>query len=314
MRTLHAFLMVFAFAGLTVLPAAAARVPDAETALQTAGQRNQDILVFYHGSDWNAAGELFKTAVWDQPALETAFPAVCLLSIDMVDKPTEEQKQLREKTQKKLLDRCKPWNYPAIVFFDSKGRLVAKQEGIKAGMTGQELAARIKEFIDIRERRDRQWQEAQAGDPRVRAVAFGKGLDMLDYKIARSYGEVIRQIKDLDKDGVTGYADVYEFNASSFVEGQIFPLKQKKDQNNHQEILDKLDTMLGNPVRPIWQKQEIWAMKFAVHACWKGHEAQAFECLNRLIELDPKSDAAIGARHMLEPGVAKSCWMNDAFQ
>lgn len=307
-------LMMMGLACLAVLPAGAARVADGEMALQAAGQRNQDILVFYHGSDWHAAGEKLKAEAWDRPALETAFPNLILLAIDMLDKPTEEQKKLRNDRQKKLLDRCNPWNYPAIALFDSKGRVVAKLEGLKASMTGAELAAKVKECLDIRERRDQQWQAAQAGDSLARAVALGKGLDAMDYKIARGYNDVIKQIKELDKDGVTGYADVYEFNTGSFVEGQIFPLKQKKDQNNHQEILDKLEAMLRNPARPVWQKQDIWAMKFAVYACWKGHQDQAFDCLNKLIALDPESDAAIGAKHMLEPGVAKSCWMNDAFQ
>ena len=300
-------------AGLAALPVGAARSPDVEAALQAASQRNQDILAFYHGSDWNAAGEKLKAAVWDRPALETAFPNLLLLAIDRLDKPSEEQKKLRDQQQKKLLDRCNPWNYPAIVLFDSKGRLVAKVEGLKPTMTGDELVAKAKELVDIRERRDQLWQTAQAGDPLAKAAALGKGLDVMEYKTARSYGEVIKQIKELDKEGVTGYADVYEFNASGFVEGQIFPIKQK-NQNNHQEILDKLDAMLKNPARPVWQKQDIWAMKFAVHACWKGHETEAFDCLNKLIVLDPDSDAALGAKHMLEPGVAKSCWMNDAFK
>lgn len=310
MRMPHGLLIMMSIAGLAAFPVSAARVPDAETALQVSGQRNQDLLVFYHGSDWNAAGEKFKAAVWDQPGLETAFPAVCLLAIDMIDKPTEEQKKAREKTQKKLLDRFNPWNYPAIGLFDSKGRLVAKLEGVKAGMTEPELVAKVKEFIALRERRDQLWLGApgQGGEALAKAVALGKGLAVLDFKIARQhYPDVLKRIKELDPDGRTGYADVYEFNTGGFVEGQIFPIKQKT-KTNYQEVLDKLEAMERNPVRPVWQQQEIWAMKYALYACWKGEEGQAIECLKKIIALDPNSDAAIGAKHLLEPGVAEKCW------
>lgn len=316
MRIHHALLMLLAVAGLLALPVCAARVADAETALQAAGQKNQDILVFYHGSDWNAAGEKLKAVVWDLPSMEAALPAVCLLSIDMVDKPTDEQKKTREKTQKKLLDVFNPWNYPAIALFDSKGRLVAKQEGLKATMSAPELVAKVKEFVTLREQRDQLWQRAeQAGDPYAKAAALGKGLAVLDYKIARQreYHEIIKRIKELDKENRTGYAEVYEFNTGAFVEGQIFPIKQKS-KTNHQEVLDSLETMERNAVRPVWQKQEILAMKYALYACWDGHAADATDCLNKIVALDPDSDAAIGAKHLLEPGVAKSCWMNDAFK
>lgn len=297
MRLQKLFFMVAAVLWLSA-STQARRAEDFPAAKELAKSEGADILVFYHGGEWCRAGEQLKSRVWNHQNFEAALPKLVLLAIKQSDLPDEAQKQRQEKN-KALFKAWQPWNFPGLALFDSEGRLVATREGLSVGMQPAEFIATIKAMVAIREKRDQCWG-AETNRSREQAVALGKGLDVLEFSIAsRHYKKTLDKIKKLDPKDRCGYVGVYEFKTNPFIEGKIHPLK-RKGLTTHQEVIAELDTMLENPVRPIWQQQEIWAMKSAVYAFWSGQEKNHSECLEKIIALDPESDMATGARRQLE--------------
>lgn len=287
---------------LLPLSAVARRAKDFPDAQRQAKEQQADILVFYQGSDWCKPGVRIEKQIWSPSALDTLFPQMVLLAVDMKDLPIE-----KDKTDAALLKKWKPWNMPALALFDAEGRLVAVHEGLSATMTPADFVTVVKELRAVREARDASWADAPAGGIE-RAEVLGKGLAQMEFSIAGGhYNEILKEIRKLDPQGQTGYAAVYEFRAMTFVDQKIIPIKRKQGDATHQELIDELDTLLKNPARPIWQQQEIWSMKSAIFDCWDGHHAETRTALEKVVELDPESDLAIGARRQLEPDY-KRAW------
>lgn len=288
--------------GLLLMPGigSASRAKDFADAQRRAREQGADVLVFYHGSDWCKPGIQIYKRIWSKPGMDSTFSGMVLLDIDMPDLSEE-----KDADRDALLKIWNPWNCPALALLDSQGRLVAVREGVPGEITPEAFVALVKELVAVRAARDACWAAAPSDGPE-RAAALGKGLAKMDFKIAQGFNEVRNEIKQLDPADESGYIAMYAFHAMTFVDKKIIPLKRKQGDATHQELIDELDAMLKNPVRPVWQQQEIWAMKSAIFASWEGHEADARTCLEKVVVLDPESDLSAGARRQLEPGYQRA--------
>ena len=282
----------------------AARVATGEQALESAKASGQDILVFYRGSQWCKPGEVLNKGAWARPEFDAATGNAVLVDIDQPDNPSEEQGKAFKAAHKRILDAYRPWDCPALALFDSKGRLVAKDEGLAPGLTAAQLAARAQALAKVRTQRDQAWAAAEkGGSDKAKAAALGRGLMCMEFPIARKYGDEIKRIKALDPSDATGYVSVFEYNSLAMTDSKLLPLNRRGNErkDNHAEVIAEIDKLVANPVRPTWQKQELLAMKSAAYEFWGDHEKERRKTLEALIALDPKSDTALGARRLLEP-------------
>lgn len=273
--------------------------PTVAATIEKAKSGKKDIVLFFYGPDWDARGTALCDGAWKQSHLSLSNLATAAIPIfDLND--TEAKKKLTEQNKP---FKFKIWNYPAVAYCDFRGDVILVREGLPATTTPDNFKQFAQLAKKLREKRDALFKQAEGAKDLEKARLLGQALTALSMDVANTYKDTINQIRKLDPDNKTGYADIFNFSHSGIVE-PIAKDKPKAGSDEFKKQEERLNTLLKNPVRPNTQKQAILGAKYALY-----HYAELYDkadaALRELIRLDPKSHYGIGAKTILDKQIAR---------
>ncbi|MBK1825617.1 hypothetical protein [Haloferula rosea] len=271
------------------------RAADFTEALELAKAGGKDIAVLYHGSEWCVPGRPLAER-WESDGFEKALGAdLILVGIDTKEHPTEAEAELGKRN-----DRCpvKPRSYPAVMLFDSEGRLVARRDGVSEIKAMGVLETALERAVEVRKQRDMHWAEAEAAEGQRAARLFGEGLDLMNLGLGPKniYKPVLDKMKAADPDDQSGFAARYEFPGMGLV-GQSTKLAGEK---KFEEADAEISKWLSKKRLTDDQKQVAWSARFALYQRWPERKEKVPDVLKALQRVDPDSDMGKAAAQYLK--------------
>lgn len=271
------------------------RVENFTAALDKAKSSKSDIAVFIHGSDWNRPGEA-AAKIWNDPRFLPGIGAgVLLLDLDRKENPTD-----AEKAVAKLNEGGNPKvnSIPAVALYDGDGRLVGTYSGIVDIEAAGGLLNATKKLLAVRRDRDELWKSAKGSSGPMKAGRLGQGLDSMDLGLGPKgiYKPVLEEMIKADPDDKTGYVGKYTFSAEKLVDLAI-DKAEKKDFAAADEEFARWDANTRLSPR---QKQELQAARFALYQRWPEKKSALKPLLEKMRNIDPKSELGQAAVNYLE--------------
>lgn len=271
------------------------RVPDFTAALAQSKSSNADIVVFVHGSDWNRPGEA-AARIWNDPRFMSAVGSgVLLLDLDRKENPTE-----AEKAVVKLNEKGNPQvrSIPAVALYDSAGRLIGSYAGTAEIEAAGGLLPATKKLLAIRRERDEFWKTADGASGMMKAGRLGQGLDRMDQGLGPKgvYKPILEEMKKADPEDKSGYIGKYSFSAEKLVDLAI----DKAEKKEFAEADKEFAKWEANPRLSPKQKQELQAARFALYQRWPERKADLKPLLEKMRDIDPKSELGQAATNYLE--------------
>jgi thioredoxin-related protein len=259
-----------------------------------AKKSNQDVLVYFNGSDWCPPAVRFKNAILDarqtRESLGNKFVFVEIDHRNSIDEAGHEANKKANDALKLSIE-----NYPHIVLADAEGRPYAELACSPISTDGI-LVRRILAAQEIKAARDKCFSEAEKTDGVNKALALGRGLDVLSPRIAGQYKAVVDAMKKADPQDQSGYVTKYTFHPNGFLEGSVLRPADKKDFEEAEQAIAK---MLANDKLSQEQKLNVMAARIAL-LNKQGKRAEMLEALKAIIKVAPRSDMAVGAQGYLD--------------
>jgi thioredoxin-related protein len=216
---------------------------DFAAAQKQAAESNKDLLIDFTGSDWcgwciKLNNEVFKLDPF-KAGVKDSFVLV------EVDFPKDKAK-LSEATQKQNSELAKKYavaGFPTIMLSDAAGRPYAVTGYAPGGP--EKYVSLLQELRAKKAKRDEAFAAAAKAEGLAKAKLLIEGLNAMeldDALVANLYGDVVANIRLLDKDDTTGYAKAkaaaaakkaaaiqMEKDVNQFFNTKIKPLKQAND-------------------------------------------------------------------------------------
>jgi hypothetical protein len=271
------------------------RVTDFTAALDRAKSSKAAIAVLVRGSDWNRPGEI-AAKTWNDPRFLTSLGSgVLLLDLDRKEHPTDADKALA-----KLNEMGNPQvrSIPAIALYDSEGRLIGSYSGsAEIDGAGGILPATKKLLATARER-DEFWKSAKGSSGMMKAGRLGQGLDRMDIGLGPKgiYKPILEEMQKADPEDKSGYIGKYTFSAEKLVDLAL-DQAEKKEFAGADEEFSKWE---ANPRLSTKQKQQLQAARFALYQRWPEKKQAVKPLLEKMRDLDPKSELGQAAANYLE--------------
>ncbi|GAA5125378.1 hypothetical protein JIN84_14045 [Luteolibacter yonseiensis] len=271
------------------------RVADFTAALEKAKSSKADIMVFVHGSDWNRPGEA-AAKIWNDPRfLSNMGAGVLLVDIDRKENPTESEKTAAKRNE---AGDPKVRSVPAVALYDDEGRLVGSFSGTSEIEAAGGLLNATKKLLAVRRGRDEFWKSANGSSGVMKAGRLGQGLDCMNLGLGPkdAYKPVLEEMKKADPDDKSGYIGKYTFSSEKLVDLAI-DKAEKKDFTAADQELTRWD---ANPRLSPRQKQELQAARFALYQRWPEKKSALKPLLEKMRDIDPKSELGQAAVNYLE--------------
>ena len=285
MKTLFLGALLSCFCPLMALAQQALPYKEAKTKAQ---EEKKPLVILCTGSDWlPLAKDIDKAFKALQEKSASSKDLVIWAIYDEKEKATPEE----------LKDPTPPigvWNYPALEIVDDQNRPLAFEEGLSASQISQALPF-IEKALQTQKKRDDAWTEAQKVKGEKAAELIAKGLDAMPEKIARQYKNEIESLKKEDPEDKKGYHLKYTFGFLGFMEGEV---NKSLSEQTGAEAMKRIDEKLKKPALTASQKQALWAGKFRIAKEMKELPT-GIEYLKKLIDVDPKTPYANGARNLI---------------
>ncbi|MGL4942609.1 MAG: hypothetical protein ACRC46_05395 [Thermoguttaceae bacterium] len=277
--------------------------PNGEALLQDAVSQKKLVAILYTGSDWIPASVTFQKSVWEDAAFVAAVsPQYVLDVIDLEEKTPADDKTspnaARREAFKTLLPKIDA--HPAIVCYDSQGRILAIQNNV-AFHFGTNVAATtafLKRAAEASKIRDDNWNRATNLTGTEKSVALASGIvaltDLVPIHVLReSYKPIFEEIKSSDPDDASGYQRRFQWNVRGFC-GEFAQLvaDKKFDEAEQKWLAAKNDQR--NAVLTTEQNQAIFLAGFIVYKNHPQRNAQCWEMLRDGVKLDPQSHLGLG--------------------
>jgi len=271
------------------------RVADFTTAAAQAKTTKSDIIVFVHGSDWNRPGEV-AAKIWNDPRFLSAVGSgVLLVDLDRKENPTDAEK---EAIKKNAAGNPPVRSLPAVALYDSEGRLVGTVSGTDELAASGGLLAATKKLLVTRRERDELWKSAEGASAIIKAGKLGQGLDRMNIDLGPKgiYKPVLEEIRKADPEDKSGYIGKYTFSNEALV-GLALKAAESKNYAEAETEFAKWDR---NPRLSPTQRQELQAAKFALFQRWPEKKNEVRPILEKMRDIDPKSDLGQAAANYLE--------------
>lgn len=271
------------------------RVADFTAALGQAKASKANIAVLVRGSDWNRPGEA-ASKIWNDPRfLSSLGNGVLLLEIDRKENPTSADEELA-----KLNENGNPQvrSIPAIALYDCDGRFVGSYAGTaEIDAAGGVLSATRKLSVICRER-DTYWQGANGSSGVMKAGRLGQGLDCMNIGLGPKniYKPILEEMRKADPEDKSGYIGKYTFSSETLV-GLAIDKAEKKEFADADREFSKWD---ANPRLSPKQKQQLQAARFALYQRWPERKKDLKPLLQKMRDIDPKSELGQAAATYLE--------------
>ncbi len=181
---------------------AATWLQDFEAAKAQATEEKKDLLVNFTGSDWCGWCIRLKEEVFAQEEFKPATGKFVLVELDF---PQDESLITPEikKQNEELKEKFGVEGFPTIFLMDNRGRPYAST-GYQEGGPGPYID-HLNDLQKVRISRDEAFAKADRVVGVERAKLLYAGLsEMEDAIVATHYGELIREVSELDPDDVTG--------------------------------------------------------------------------------------------------------------
>lgn len=289
----------YAFRGLCIAACVASahgqRVADFTVALDRAKSSKAVIAVLVRGSDWNRPGEI-AAKTWNDPRfLSSLGSGVLLLDLDRKENPTDADKALA-----KLNEKGNPQvrSIPAIVLYDSEGRLIGSYSGSAEIDAAGGLIPATKKLLATSRERDEFWNAAKGSSGMMKAGRLGQGLDRMDIGLGPkgTYQPVLDEIQKADPGDKSGYIGKYTFSPEKLVDLALDKAEKKEFAEAEKEF-SKWD---ANPRLSKKQKQQLQAARFALYQRWPEKKPSVKPLLEKMRDIDPKSELGQAAANYLE--------------
>lgn len=271
------------------------RVTDFTAALEKAKSSKASIAVFVHGSDWNRPGEEVAKIWTDSRFLSSLGAGVLLVDIDRKEVPTD-----AEKAVAKLNENGNPQvrSIPAVAVYDDDGRMVGSFSGTAEIESAGGLLNATKKLLSIRRERDDFWKSANGASGMMKAGRLGQGLDCMNLGLGPKgiYKPILEEMTKADPEDKSGYVGKYTFSAEKLVDLAI-DRAEKKDFEAADKEFAKWDANTRLSPR---QKQELQAARFALYQRWPEKKSALKPLLEKMRDIDPKSELGQAAVNYLE--------------
>lgn len=289
------FRITFIISALCIGTLQADREKNFESALARTKSSGESIIVLIHGSDWNReSGETLK--IFLDPRFQSAIgngPA--LVAIDRKQSPTMEETELAASNKK---GDANVRSLPGLVLYDDQRRLIGSFSGkIEIDEAGGIVPA-AKRLIALREKRDEYWKTAEKSKGFQRAGYLGMGLDVLNIGLGpnNAYKSVLDEMRKYDPEDESGYIAKYSFSPDRLI-SEMLEHAEKKEFDAAEKALDAWQ---ANPRLNLTQKQQVQGARFGLYQRWPEKKPQVKSVLEKMREIDPKSDLGIAAENYLE--------------
>jgi len=271
------------------------RAADFTAALEKAKTGKSDIVVFVHGSDWNRPGEA-AAKIWNDPRfLSFVGSGVLLVDLDRKENQTDAEKAAIRKNE---AGNPPVRSLPAIALYDAEGRLVGSVSGTDEMQAAGGLLAATKKLLATRRERDESWERAEGASAIMKAGRLGQGLDRMNIGLGPKgiYKPVLEEIRKADPLDKSGYVGKYSFSGEALVDLALKSAEAKTFTAAESEFA-KWD---ASPRLSTNQRQQLQAAKFALYQRWPEKKAEVKPVLEKMRDIDPKSDLGQAAANYIE--------------
>jgi thioredoxin-related protein len=224
--------------GAAVASAAEGWATDWEKAKATAAKDAKDILLDFTGSDWCGWCIKLDKEVFSQEAFKTH--AATSLVLMEADYPRQKQQSAELKAQnQKLQEQFGVTGFPTIFLTDAQGRPFARTGYLQGG--AETYVAHLKELVQVRIKRDEALALARKAEGLERAKLLATALEPLPVAFLSFYGDLTKEIQELDKENQTGFkAKLSEIELAG-LEGEVRSLSRA---GKTAEALAKVDAFI----------------------------------------------------------------------
>ena len=224
---------------VSVSRAAEAWETDWEKAKATAAKDGKDILMDFTGSDWCGWCIKLNKEVFSQAVFAAyADKALVLLELDF---PRQKQLSAELKAQNSELQKqFSVTGYPTIYLADAQGRPFARSGYRQGG--AEAYVTYLKEQVEGRVKRDAALAQAQGTQGLERAKLLVAALEPLPAALLSFYGDLTKEIRDLDPENQTGFKAKLAEAELNGLEGQVQSLSR---EGKTTEALAKVDAFIA---------------------------------------------------------------------
>lgn len=186
--------------------------------------------------------------------------------------------------------------YPAVDCFDAKGDRIGSIPMLSIHTTAEQLAAAIREILERRgkwEALEKKADGCAGRSEQIRQLADAWRL----MREAEYPGDKRIEQKILKLD--PGRADPWTWSILPDRKQIDGKLKEIRETGDKQAEIDYLDSLLKDPLLskiPSGFRQDLAFRKFTVYRNWEGRKDDRFRVLQEVIDIDPESHLALGAR------------------
>lgn len=191
-------------------------------------------------------------------------------------------------------------NYPCLLLLDTEGRVLGVRQPLTTDVRAEDLVKDVQSMLTTRDRRDALLATAETAEGEAQLEAYAQTWILMEHAgVASHYAHLQKKLVQLDPRCHSPWTWRVSPNF-----GQInAEVERLKKESGPQAAIDYLDRLLKDPRMSrltTAQRQNIVLSKFNLYRTWPDHQDQRFEALREIVEIDPDTHLAIGAKGYID--------------
>ncbi|MBQ3525501.1 MAG: hypothetical protein IJA63_04425 [Akkermansia sp.] len=294
-KTLATILMAAAMAPLAMADndkAAELNIVENYEAAQANVPKDGYVVVLY-ADGWDKYSEKLAKQFLKNKQIKKAFADSVLIEMPVANLSTEETNKARGAKLGKLRWEG-PHTYPAFALYDKSGRyyttICIPYEDRKAF---SKIANLIEEAHKAVDEQNALLEKAKGETGLARALTLGKAAS---FKNIRRPDNIVKMIKECDKDDKSGYIRSLEFNMYGYAEGTA---KKAAETGEWKPILKEIEDKIADKAYNDEQRQGLYAMAIGLlhrHGTM-AEQKKLVKYIRSMKSIDPDSILGVSAEH-----------------
>jgi len=261
-------------------------ITDLDAAKADASKQKKDLLVMFTGSDWNDPSKELIKSVFTKDFFKKTSKKFVLCNIDIVQDESLMDKALLEANYK-AATAYGVQALPSFVLQTSEGDVYATSTVTEEIKTLDALMKNFDTFKDARKKLVDLKKKINASKGADKAKAIDQFVEAVQPAQREHYGDLIRQVPDLDADGKAGLKGKYQLQIAYLDAVSLY------QANKLVEAGDCFLKLTEGTTLNAAQMQEAWYMGAYMYAMSGSIDnAKVIEWLEKAIASDPQNPGA----------------------
>jgi hypothetical protein len=258
-------------------------ITSVDSAKADAAKYRKDTLIVFTGSDWNDPSKDMITKVFTPEFFKKASRHFVLCNIDIVQDEKLMDKALLE-TNYTIATEYGVQTLPSFMLLTPQGDVYATGTPTDKTGTLEGFMAYLDTFKDARKKIVDLRKKIDASKGSDKATAIDQFLEAIPPVQRTNYGDFIRQVPELDKDGKAGLKGKYQFQTAWLEANELF--KEKKFQEAGDYFVKFVE---NNTLEPSQAQQSLFMGAYLYAMTGAVDNAKIIALLEKAIAADPQS-------------------------